>query len=432
MANASLQPIYERINGVNNYHPYTADTFADWSLEAGDIVTVSQDGKTYLSPVHKTTVRWNGHQRVELESNGEKERGPLSKMSADAYNNGNGGANGYRGGYRGSKKDNEYYTLIKNNEREIRLEAGYREAGELRLQTSITQTAESVEIAAKRYADEGDGELAAQLNVQAGLIDMVVYEDSGGKHIKGGQIALAINNGGSEAVIDATHIRMTGTTTLNDVMTVAGSYVYIKNTTIFDAGGTNMVTISGGGIGIHGQMLQVANVEKNGNDLIITYVNGTTETFSKATSLSGKWSGGKYTVTAKQSGKSVGTNVAQIKQLTPSGNVGKIGKNVGRMVSVYGTENGGSNSTYTGFQQEIWIDASDVWQDGFDAGGGGGSSHNITPGTLTVDTTAPPSSHTRVGNGAVRTSAMSSGNNYLHFTMSCGGSSKNFYIIVQK
>lgn len=428
MAEPSLQPIYERINGVNNYHPYTADTFADWSLEAGDIVAVSQDGKVYQSPVHKTTLTWTGKQRIELESHGEKERAPLSKMSADAYNSGNGGANGYRGGYRSGKRDRDFYTDIYNNQEAIRLEAVDRREADNQMETLINVTASGVTAEVKRYTDGKTNELGARLDIQAGLINMVVYEDSSGKHIRGGEISLAINNGGSEAVIDATHIRMTGTTTLNDVMTVTSSYVYIKRTTIFDAGGTNMVVISGGGIGVHGQMLNVANVEKSGNDLVITYVNGTKETFSKATTLRGKWSGGKYTVTATQNGASAGTNVAQIKQLTQSGNVGKIGKYVGQTVSVYATENGGSNSTYTGFQQEVWIDARDVWQDGYDAAGGG----NITAGTLYVETSTPSSSYTRIGNGAVRVASLSSGNTYLRFAISCGGSSQTFYIILQK
>jgi len=307
MANASLQPIYERINGVNNYHPYTADTFADWSLEAGDIVTVSQDGKTYQSPVHKTTVRWNGHQRVELESNGEKERGPLSKMSADAYNSGNGGANGYRGGYRSGKRDQNFYTDIRNNQTAIELEAVDRRNSDNQMETLISVTASGVTADVKRYTDGKTNELGARLDIQAGLIDMVVYEDSGGKHIRGGRIALAINNGGSEAVIEASHIRLSGTTILNDVMTISNGSVHISKPLMVDGAYADFNEIR-----IHNSRFSITDVvgdgmiksaSVSGNMLTLTKFNGDTINFSKATSLSGAWSGGNtWTVTASPQG----------------------------------------------------------------------------------------------------------------------------------
>ena len=50
MANATLKPIYDRLNGVTNYHPFSANTFSDWATEAGDIVTVQQDGVNYSRP----------------------------------------------------------------------------------------------------------------------------------------------------------------------------------------------------------------------------------------------------------------------------------------------------------------------------------------------------------------------------------------------
>ena len=115
------------------------------------------------------------------------------------------------------------------------------------------------------------------------------------------------------------------------------------------------------------------------NELKLYRMNGElVATFSKATSLSGRWSGGMYTVTAKQGTKEVGTNRATIRQLSQSGGVGKINKYVGQTVSVYATENGGSNYVYTGFQQEIWIDASSVWQDGRDSAPTYNSSCRIT------------------------------------------------------
>lgn len=54
------------------------------------------------------------------------------------------------------------------------------------------------------------------------------------------------------------------------------------------------------GLAVNGNSMLVSNVSVNGNTLTITHTNGTTETFSKATTLSGGWSSGKFTVTASQ------------------------------------------------------------------------------------------------------------------------------------
>ena len=68
ISGASLNPIYQRLHDAPQYHPLEADTFADWSMEAGDIVTVSRDGKSYDSPVHSSTVTWKKGQQVTVSS----------------------------------------------------------------------------------------------------------------------------------------------------------------------------------------------------------------------------------------------------------------------------------------------------------------------------------------------------------------------------
>ena len=83
---ATLAPIYERLNDVSNYHPLDAETFADWSMEAGDIVTVSRDGKDYSSPVHTSTMTWRGKApTVEINASGKQHRDPPSKIAKRKY-----------------------------------------------------------------------------------------------------------------------------------------------------------------------------------------------------------------------------------------------------------------------------------------------------------------------------------------------------------
>ena len=85
---ASLNGIYQRLNEAPTYHPLEADTFADWSMEAGDVVTVMRDGKEYKSPVHTTNVSWQKKQKVTISSTGSKERESVTKTSQRKFGRG--------------------------------------------------------------------------------------------------------------------------------------------------------------------------------------------------------------------------------------------------------------------------------------------------------------------------------------------------------
>jgi hypothetical protein len=115
-------------------------------------------------------------------------------------------------------------------------------------------------------------------------------------------------------------------------------------------------------------MIKTAKVD--GNVLTLEPFYGATINFSKATTLSGRWRSGKYTVTAKQNSENVAEHVTRLKQLMADGSVSVIGHQVGKTVYVYATENGGNNAVSTGFSQQIWIDAEDVYQQGKTDGAG--------------------------------------------------------------
>ena len=83
---ASLRPIYDRLHDAPEYHPMEADTFADWALEAGDIVTITRDGNSYTSPVHNATTVWKKGQQVKVSSTGQEERENVTKQSQKKYN----------------------------------------------------------------------------------------------------------------------------------------------------------------------------------------------------------------------------------------------------------------------------------------------------------------------------------------------------------
>lgn len=85
---ASLDGIYSRLNGAPQYHPLDAQTFADWTVEAGDVVRFQRGNVNYDSPVHSTKVVWRGTPQVTVSSTGAKEREPVSKVSRKKYGRG--------------------------------------------------------------------------------------------------------------------------------------------------------------------------------------------------------------------------------------------------------------------------------------------------------------------------------------------------------
>ena len=94
MAGVNLNAIYNRLATAPKYHPMSANTFADWTMEAGDIVTVSRDGTGYSSPVGSMTMKWNGKQQIQISSEGSREREPISRTAAREFARGGGGSGG--------------------------------------------------------------------------------------------------------------------------------------------------------------------------------------------------------------------------------------------------------------------------------------------------------------------------------------------------
>ena len=89
--NASLEQIYNRLNGIEPYHPLSADTFSDWSMEAGDIIRVTRDGKNYDSPVHASSMNWRGQPQISVSSGGNEKRENISRQTKRKYSRGGSG-----------------------------------------------------------------------------------------------------------------------------------------------------------------------------------------------------------------------------------------------------------------------------------------------------------------------------------------------------
>lgn len=168
ISGASLGPIYERLNSAPSYHPLEADTFADWSLEAGDIVTVTRDNKGYQSPVHSSVVTWKKQPQVQISSTGNEQREAISKISQKKFSRGGSGLRANQALYwEMTSEDGLLHAVISATETELRTE--YTEAiakTDTKLSTRITQNARSITLEAER-ASAAEGVLQGRITVQA-------------------------------------------------------------------------------------------------------------------------------------------------------------------------------------------------------------------------------------------------------------------------
>ena len=170
----------------------------------------------------------------------------------------------------------------------------------------------------------------SQIEQTADKVSIVV---DGNGNIKAASIVASINDGSSSVAIDADHVNITGTTKLNDVVTIIdGAAVFHRQVMV--TAGSGVVSINGGKVSattLQGGNLVLTQSSSEGgsntvtmsvndlkncivsasvsnNVLTLTNKNGDVVNFSKATTLSGEWSGGSYVVTAKQNSATVATH----------------------------------------------------------------------------------------------------------------------------
>lgn len=80
--------IYDRLNAFEEFCPSSASLFTDWSLQAGDIVSISSDGESFDVPIYSMSMRWNGSPKIEIESTGNETRDPPSKYERQVFESG--------------------------------------------------------------------------------------------------------------------------------------------------------------------------------------------------------------------------------------------------------------------------------------------------------------------------------------------------------
>ncbi len=234
-------------------------------------------------------------------------------------------------------------------------------------ETRIEANENQIRLEAEKRLKE-DKSLLGKIEVEAGKVAMVVGTNSGGNFIKAAQICVAINkDGSSSAVIEASKIHLLGETIANTITAdyissqiakltvVTTKRLHVTGSADFDKG----IRASSYGYGNNQDVLdcfvQVKKEESGGNiTLKFTRANGRTAgsvTFSKATTLNGAWSGGKYTVTASPQGNSISTFVEGGSESWASGLA---------TIPIRYTNNGGQSYYNTGASCYAHIAKSDI------------------------------------------------------------------------
>lgn len=79
-------PIYNRLNAIPQLNPSEAAMFADWSYQAGDVVTVSIEGVSYHFPIFTLSMNWTGSPQMNWANSGNPNRDPMSAVNRQSYN----------------------------------------------------------------------------------------------------------------------------------------------------------------------------------------------------------------------------------------------------------------------------------------------------------------------------------------------------------
>ena len=177
---ASLAPILQRLNAVEGYHPFEADSFGDWATEAGDVITVSREGTEYSSPLHSTKMVWKGTPEFQLSSTGQQERAPVSKVSRQKYRRGSAAMRSSESIHRAMFDENGYlrsvldyteshlYTAFTSADNSIRSEL---ELTESRLRTTFEDDINSLHGYVDQTSSYWHSELEDEANSLRGYVD---------------------------------------------------------------------------------------------------------------------------------------------------------------------------------------------------------------------------------------------------------------------
>ena len=202
------------------------------------------------------------------------------------------------------------------------------------LRSEFNLTAESLRIAFQN----ADASLRSSIEAEAGRIGLLVEGYGDNAEVKRASIVLAINNGTSSAHIDADEVyigNQKSTTVINGKCKLSDVTADYIQTQIASLASLNVASLTSNRGGISVYSVGTTNFTQGGVDCYVPHAisalqivqNGNTYTlqrkrfsedswadvgsFSRATTLTGVWSGGGYTVTASPQGNTIGTIIGK-------------------------------------------------------------------------------------------------------------------------
>lgn len=242
-------PIFNRLSSFPAYHPGTITLFADWSLQAGDIINVTVDGKNYVYPIFTLAMRWSGgNTLISVTNSGNAVRPPVSATNRRKFSEG--------------RRSYSIETTINGLEsRADRIEESVHQQGDefstviettrSQLSTQLQQTAEgfetradSIEETVRQHSsdiEDLDGsiestrkELTSELQqtasgIEAKITSLTTVTDDLEKSVTSVETSLSILDGEVEAKVDADN--MVSTLNLNkEGVKIAGKLIDITGT----------------------------------------------------------------------------------------------------------------------------------------------------------------------------------------------------------
>ena len=78
-------PILDKASSLEPFSPSSGTLFGDFSIESGDIVTVTKGGRVYSVPIYSASTSWNGSSMTNIENSGSKQRTIPSLQKREEY-----------------------------------------------------------------------------------------------------------------------------------------------------------------------------------------------------------------------------------------------------------------------------------------------------------------------------------------------------------
>lgn len=66
--------VLNKVRGTPIFKPASVDSFGNWAIEAGDVITVENDGATEHIPIFSSDMNWNGSAKTTMSCTGNQKR----------------------------------------------------------------------------------------------------------------------------------------------------------------------------------------------------------------------------------------------------------------------------------------------------------------------------------------------------------------------